>query len=78
MAKVKVIVKALLKSLLFLAEFALYYQNVDYDSMKKVQEAMDKQLKATGWKRKVERDSEIPDPWSHVEHKYFTVLHRSI
>ncbi len=60
------------------SEFGLYYQSVDYDSMKKLQEVMDKQLEANGWKRKVERDSEIGDPWSHVEHKYFTVSHRSI
>ncbi len=60
------------------SEFGLYYQNVDYDSLKKIQEGMDKQLEANGWKRKVERDSEIRDPWSHVEHKYFTVSHRSI
>jgi hypothetical protein len=60
------------------SEFGLYYQNVDYDSLKKAQETMDKQLEANGWKRKVERDSEIRDPWSHLEHRYFTVSHRSI
>ena len=59
-------------------EFGLYYQNADYDSLKGIQEAMDQQLEANGWKRKVEQDSEIRDPWSHVEHKYFTVSHRSI
>jgi hypothetical protein len=60
------------------SEFSLYYQNVDHDDLKKVQEAMDKQLESNGWKRQVERDSEIRDPWAHVEHKYFTVSHRSI
>jgi len=60
------------------SEFGVYYQNVDYGDLKKVQEAIDKQLEVNGWKRKIERDSEIRDPWSHVEHKYFTVSHRSI
>ncbi len=60
------------------SEFSLYYGKVDYNDLTKVQEAMDKQLEANGWKRKVERDSEIRDPWSHVEHKYFAVSHRSI
>lgn len=60
------------------SEFGVYYQNVDYGQMKKQQEARDKQLEANGWKRKIEGDSEIRDPWSHVEHKYFTVSHRGV
>jgi len=60
------------------SEFGVYYQNVDYDQMKKQQEARDKQLEANGWGRKTEGDSEIRDPWSRVEHKYFTVSHRSV
>jgi hypothetical protein len=60
------------------SEFGLYYQNVGYDSLKKVQEGMDKELDINGWTRKIERDSEIRDPWSRIEHKYFRVSHRSI
>jgi hypothetical protein len=60
------LVKALGKSLLFVAE------------QQKVQEESDKQLVANGWQRKADRDSDIPDPWSRVEHKYFSVSHRSI
>jgi hypothetical protein len=60
-------------------EFAVYYQRIDYDKLAKSQAEWDKQLEANGWKRKEEdKDSEIRDPWSHVEHKYFSVSHRSI
>ena len=61
------------------SEFAAYYQRIDYAQQGKLQAEWDKQLEANGWKRKEEdRDSEIRDPWSHVEHKYFSVSHRSI
>ncbi|MGA2301671.1 MAG: hypothetical protein ABSG77_13390 [Candidatus Acidiferrum sp.] len=61
------------------SEFAIYYQRVDYDKQGKVEAERDKQLKANGWKRKEEdRDSEIRDPWSRIEHKYFSVAHRGI
>lgn len=60
------------------SEFAAYYQNVDYAAQQKQQEAWDKQLAAHGWQRKDDDDSEIRDPWSHVEHKYFSVSHRRI
>jgi hypothetical protein len=43
------------------SEFGFYYQSVDYNGMKKVQEAIDKQLEANGWKRKIERHSKIRD-----------------
>jgi hypothetical protein len=60
------------------SEFGVYYQNRGYDQIKKQQAARDKQLEANGWKRKIEGDSEIRDPWSHIKHKYFTVSHRAI
>ncbi|HET7107269.1 MAG TPA: hypothetical protein VFI38_10695 [Candidatus Acidoferrum sp.] len=61
------------------SEFAVYYQHVDYDKQGKVQAERDKQLEANGWKRKEEdKDSEIRDPWSRIEHKYFSISHRSI
>jgi hypothetical protein len=56
------------------SEFESYYQNVDYGQQK----VWDKQLEAKEWKRKVVKDSEIRDPWSHVDHKYFAVSHRDI
>jgi hypothetical protein len=59
------------------AEFGIYY-NVPVDRMEKWEKVRNKQLEAHGWKRKVERDSEIRDPWSRVEHKYFAVAHREI
>jgi hypothetical protein len=60
------------------SEFAAYYQKINYADQGQVQVEWDKQLAANGWQRKVERDSEISDPWSRVEHKYFSVSHRSI
>lgn len=59
------------------AEFGIYY-DVPVDRVKEWEKVRDKQLEAHGWKRKVERDSEITDPWSRVEHKYFAVAHRSV
>jgi hypothetical protein len=61
-----------------LSVFDLYYTNVDYDQTEKLRPAMDKQLEANGWKRKDEYDPEIRDPWSHVEHKYFSVSYREV
>ena len=60
------------------SELGLYYRANDYGQVKKQRELMDKELEANGWKRKLEEDSEIRDPWSRVEHKYFAVSHRSI
>jgi hypothetical protein len=60
------------------SEFAPYYQDVPYNKMKKLQDEVNKQLASFDWKRPVERESEIRDPWSHIEHKYFTVAHREI
>src|SRR5450432_1521748 len=60
------------------SEFGPYYQSNDYANVKKQREVIDKQLVANGWKRKIERDSEIRDPWSRIEHKYFSVSHRGI
>jgi hypothetical protein len=60
------------------SEFAAYYRSIDYAELKKLQEEWDKQLLTKGWQRKADRDSEIPDPWFRVEHKYFSVSHRSI
>ncbi len=59
-------------------EFGSYYQNTDYDRWKALRDARDEELEAKGWKRKIERDGEIQDPWTRVEHKYFTVSHRDI
>jgi hypothetical protein len=60
------------------SEFETYYRTVDQAQIKKLQAEWDKQLAASGWKRAAERDSEIPDPWSRVEHKYVSVSHRNI
>ena len=60
------------------SEFAAYYQKINYAQQKRLQEEWNKQLEANGWKRKEEEDSEIQDPWWHVEHKYFSVSNRSI
>lgn len=57
-------------------EFHIYYQT--YDQIQAQQESADKQLEANGWRRQVEKDSEIQDPWSRVDHKYFAVAHRDI
>ena len=61
------------------SEFAVYYQRVDYGKLEKLQAEWDGQLAANGWKRKeVDKNAEIQDPWSRVEHKYFSVSHRNI
>jgi hypothetical protein len=60
------------------SEFAVYYRSIEYAEQQKLQEESDKQLLANGWQRKAARDSEISDPWSSVEHKYFSVSHRSL
>jgi hypothetical protein len=63
------------------SEFSIYYHAADYRQIKKFkkqQEARDKQLEAHKWKRKVEGDAEIRDPWSRVEHTYFIVSHRHL
>ena len=59
------------------SEFGVYY-DVPVDRMKEWEQVRDKQLEAREWKRKVERNSEIRDPWSRVEHKYFAVAHRGV
>jgi hypothetical protein len=60
------------------SEFGFYYGRGPYGHLKKQQELMDKQLEANGWARKIERNFEFRDPWSSVEHKYFTASHRGI
>ena len=60
------------------AEFGFYYRPVDYKAMTKMREEMDKQLALYGWKRKEDRDSEVSDPWSRIEHKYFSISHRGV
>jgi hypothetical protein len=60
------------------SEFEAYYRANNYEKLKKLQDEWDKQLVAKGWQRTVEGDSEIPDPWSRIEHKYFSVAYRSI
>jgi hypothetical protein len=59
------------------SEFGIYY-DVSVDQKEEREKVRDKQLEANGWKRKDRGDSEIRDPWSHVENKYFTVSHRGI
>lgn len=59
------------------SEFGIYY-DVSVDRIEEWEKARNKQLEANGWKRKDSGDSEIRDPWSHVENKYFIVLHRWI
>jgi hypothetical protein len=56
----------------------IYYAKVRYDQSLKLRAEVDKQLEANGWKRKGEYDPEIRSPWSHVEHKYFTVSYRDV
>ncbi len=58
--------------------FQEYYGSVDLGRMKKFFEIQDKQLEEKGWKRREDRDSEIQDPWTHLDHKYFEVSHREI
>lgn len=58
--------------------FGIYYEGIDYDRMNERQEARDKELEAHGWKRKIEEESDIQDPWVRIDHKYFAVAHRAI
>jgi|ERR1700722_18991497 len=58
------------------SEFAVFYRDTDY--AESLQNKRDKQLAAKGWQRKADRDSEIRNLWSTVEHKYFSVSYRSI
>jgi hypothetical protein len=58
--------------------FHEYYGSVDVGRMKKFFEVQDKQFEEKGWKRREERDSEIRDPWTRLDHKYFEVSHREI
>ena len=60
------------------SEFGIYYQKSDYKHMDEQQRSRDRQLEARGWKRQVERDSEIRDPWLRIDHKYFAVAHRDV
>lgn len=60
------------------SEFGIYYQRSDYKRMTEQQDAREKQLEARGWKRRVERDSEIRDPWLRIDHKYFAIAHRDV
>jgi hypothetical protein len=60
------------------SEFGVYYRSDDYKNMERRHKERDKQLAAHGWKRKVERDHEIRDPWFRVDHKYFAVAHRDV
>ncbi len=60
------------------SEFDAYYKNLGDNQMNRQAEVLDKQLEANGWTRKIEGDSDIPDPWSHLQHKYFKVSHRRV
>jgi hypothetical protein len=60
------------------SELRLYSEPNDYEQMKARQPEIDKQLEAKGWKRQVEKNSDIPDPWWRIDHKYFAVAHREI
>jgi len=59
------------------SEFGVYYDDA-VDGIKEWEKVRNKQLEANGWKLKESGDSEIRDPWSHVENRYFIVLHRGI
>lgn len=61
-----------------LAAFQEYYGSIDYGKLNKFLEAQSKELAATGWTIKRDTDSEIRDPWAHLEHRYFSVSHREI
>ena len=58
--------------------FHEYYGSVDLGRMKRFFEMQDKQFEENGWKRQKESDSEIRDPWTRLDHKYFAVAHRNI
>lgn len=58
--------------------FDFYYEELDDNQLQKREEAREKELEAKGWKRKIEADSEVRDPWRRFEHKYFTVAHRGV
>jgi hypothetical protein len=60
------------------SEFDLYYRAVDYKDMAKAQEERDKRLTAYGWKRNEDRNPEVSDPWSRIEHKYCSISHRGV
>jgi len=59
------------------SEFEGYYGNRSVRETAKLCELTDKQLQANGWQRK-DRDPCRRDPWSEVEHKYFTVSHWTV
>jgi hypothetical protein len=61
-------------------EFDMYYDKGEFDLKRrqKQKELADKQLSKYGWKRKDRSDAEVADPWYRLEHRYFTVQHRSI
>ena len=55
-----------------------YHREIDLKRDQKQKELADKQLSKYGWKRKDRSDAEVADPWYRLEHRYFTVQHRSI
>jgi len=62
-------------------EFDIYYHKneyVDHERRQKQKELADKQLSKYGWKQKDRSGGEVPDPWHRLEHRYFTIQHRSI
>jgi hypothetical protein len=43
-----------------------------------VRATIDSEIHKLGWQRHEEKDAEITDPWSRVEHNYFAVAHREV
>lgn len=62
-------------------EFDTYYHKIEFVDRERRQKQKDlanKQLPENRWKHKDRVGAEIADPWHRLEHKYFTVQHRSI
>ncbi len=55
-----------------------YHRETDLRRDQKQKELADEQLSKYGWKREDRSGAEVPDPWLRLEHRYFTVQHRSI
>ena len=57
------------------SEFVEYYETLSDDQKQKAQALRDEKLEVHGWEREEEEESGIDDPWSRLEHKYFTISH---
>jgi hypothetical protein len=55
-----------------------YHREIDLKGDQKQKELADRQLSKYGWKPEDRSGAEVADPWHRLEHRYFTVQHRSI